>query len=153
AMLEQLKGSMNQSNGEMFSALASPIHGVNVHLWAYDSAVNITQGTARSIFTSTQTYDWGSGAKGQPEIGTFKDVMQPRFLDALNAPDLERYCDELTNVFPLSRPWPYPTVRFYNLRKPGTPGIELDFRTLLIGVEYINNQPYLYAIVNIVWEP
>jgi hypothetical protein len=88
-----------------------------------------------------------------PDLGTFKDVIQPKLLDVLNAPNMETYCDSLDKVYPLANPWPYPSIRFYNLYKPGTPGIELDFRTLLIGFEYINNQPYIHSLVNIVWEP
>ena len=34
-LIEQLKGSMNQSNGDMFAGLVSPVHGVDVRLWAY----------------------------------------------------------------------------------------------------------------------
>jgi hypothetical protein len=56
-------------------------------------------------------------------------------------------------VFPLSNPWPYPNIRYYNLYKPATSGTDFDFRTWLIGFEYINNQPYLHSMVSIVWEP
>jgi hypothetical protein len=28
-----------------------------------------------------------------------------------------------------------------------------DFRTLLVGIEYINGQPYIYGMVTIIWEP
>ena len=65
---------------------------------------------------------------------------------------METYCDNLTNVFPLSTPWPYTNIHYYNLYKPATDQ-QLDFRTWLIGVEYINGQPYLHSMVSIVWEP
>ena len=86
-------------------------------------------------------------------MGTFKDLIQPKLLDVLNAPSMETYCDNLTKVYPLSNPWPYPNIHYYNLYKPGTSDTTLDFRTWLIGFEYINNQPYLYGMVTIVWEP
>jgi len=153
ALIEQLKTSLNQSNGEPFSSLVSPTHGVNVHLWAYAPAVNFNTTSAMNIFTDTAVYDWGAGPSGAPDRGTFKDLIQPKLLEVFNAPNMETYCDDLTNVFPLTHPWPYPDIHYYNLYKPGTPGIGLDFRTLLIGFEYINDQPYVYGIVNIVWEP
>jgi hypothetical protein len=56
-------------------------------------------------------------------------------------------------VYPLANPWPYAGIRYYNLYKPGTPGIELDYRTWLIGFEYIDGQPYLHSMVTVVWEP
>lgn len=153
AMIEQLKGSMNQLNGDMFAGLASLTHGIDVRLWAYQPAINFNPDRARSAFASMEVYNWGAGPRGEPDFGTFKDVIQPKMLEVLNAPNMETYCDNLTKVYPLSTPWPYTNIRFYNLYKPGTPGTELDFRTWLIGFEYIGNQPYLHSLVTIPWEP
>jgi hypothetical protein len=155
ALIEQLKGSMNQSNGDMFATLVSPTNGVNVRLWAYNAGVIFNTANAATVFTSTDSYNWGGGPSGIPDVGSFKDIIQPKLLEVLNAPNMETYCDNLTKVFPLSNPWPYPNIHYYNLYKPatGTPGNEFDFRTWLIGFEYVNNQPYLYGMVSIVWEP
>ena len=144
---------MNQSNGDMFAGLVSPTHGVDVRLWAYQPAVNFNTTTARTVFTSTEVYNWGAGPRGEPDFGTFSQVIQPKLQEVLNAPNIETYCNNLTKVYPLATPWPYPNIHYYNLYKPGTPGTDLDFRTWLIGFEYINNQPYLYSMVTIVWEP
>ena len=152
-LIEQLKASVNQSNGDLFASLVSPPRGVNVHLWAYSSAVNFDPANARTIFTSTNSYNWGGGPSGTSDVGSFKDIIQPKLLEVLNAPNMETYCDDLTKVFPLSNPWPYPQIRYYNLYKPATPGVDFDFRTWLIGFEYIDNQPYLHSLVTIVWEP
>ncbi len=152
-LIEQLKGSMNQSNGDMFATLVSPTHGVNVRLWAYSSEVNFNTSNAQTIFTSTDSYNWGGGPSGIPDVGSFKDIIQPKLLEVLNAPNMETYCDNLTNVFPLSTPWPYTNIHYYNLYKPSTTQADLNFRTWLIGFEYINGQPYLYSMVTIVWEP
>jgi hypothetical protein len=153
ALIEQLKASMNQSNGDLFASLVSPSHGVNVRLWAYSSEVNFSAANAGTAFTSTDSYNWGGGPSGTPDVGSFKDVIQPKLLEVLNASNMETYCDELTKVFPLSNPWPYPNIRYYNLYKPASSGVEFDFRTWLIGFEYINDQPYLHSMVTIVWEP
>ena len=66
---------------------------------------------------------------------------------------METYCDELTKVFPLAVPWPYPDMRFYNFYKPASEELLFDFRTWLIGFEYVNGTPYLSAMASIVWEP
>jgi hypothetical protein len=117
--------------------------------------VNFSTTTAKNVFMSTEVYDWGSGPAGGTEYGrgTFLQIIQPKLLEVLNAANMETYCDDLTKVFPLSHPWPYPSVRYYNLYKPATPGVDFDFRTWLIGFEYIDNQPYLQSMVTIVWEP
>ena len=156
ALIEQLKGSMNQSNGDLFAALVSPVHGVDVHLWAYQPAVSFNRAAAGNVFTSTEIHNWGIGPRGgpDPDLGTFAQIIQPRMLDTLNAANMETYCDSLTRVFPLARPWPFSDrIHFYNLYKPSSSDAELDFRTWLIGFEYIDGQPYLYGMVTIVWEP
>ncbi|MCK6540724.1 MAG: hypothetical protein L6Q26_11775, partial [Anaerolineales bacterium] len=152
SLIEQAKQSMNQSNGSLLSQIVSPVHGVNMHLWAYGSGVNFTQATAANIYTDPTVYNWDGGPSGIPDTGTFNNVVKPKYLEVFNAPNRETYCDSLDKVFPLSRPWPYPNVRFYNLYKPASDQF-FDFRTLLIGVEYVNGQPYIYGMVTIIWEP
>ncbi|PWB76346.1 MAG: hypothetical protein C3F07_03790 [Anaerolineales bacterium] len=151
-LIEQAKQSMNQSNGSLLGQIVSPVHGVNMHLWAYGPGINFTQATAADIYTSGTVYNWGGGPSGTPDTGTFNAVLKPKYLEVFNAPNMETYCDDLTKVFNLSRPWPYPNIRYYNLYKPGSSQF-FDFRTLLIGIEYINNQPYIYGMVTIIWEP
>lgn len=151
-LIEQLKQSMNQSNGSLLSPIVSPVHGVNMHLWAYGPGVNFTQATAASIYTNATVYNWGGGPSGIPDTGTFNAAVKPKYLEVLNAPNMETYCDSLDKVFPLWLPWPYTNIRYYNLYKPGSDQI-LDFRTLLVGIEYVNGQPYVYSMVTIVWEP
>ncbi len=151
-LIEKLKQSMNQSNGSLLSQIVSPVHGVNMHLWAYGPGINFTPTAAANIYTSGTVYNWGGGPSGIPDTGTFNNAVKPKYLEALNAPNMETYCDNLTKVYPLSIPWPYPNIRFYNLYKPAS-GQVFDFRTLLVGIEYINGQPYLYGMVTIIWEP
>lgn len=151
-LIEQAKQSMNQSNGSLLGQIVSPVHGVNMHLWAYGPGVNFTQAAAANIYTDPTVYNWGGGPSGIPDTGTFNAVVKPKYLEVFNAPNMETYCDSLDKVFPLSRPWPYPNIRFYNLYKPASDQF-FDFRTLLVGVEYVNGQPYIYGMVTIIWEP
>jgi hypothetical protein len=85
-------------------------------------------------------------------VGTFNNLIRPKLLDVFNASNMETYCDNLTKVYPLATPWPYPDMHYHNLYKPAS-DLFFDFRTWLIGFEYVNGQPYLSALVTIVWEP
>jgi photosystem II stability/assembly factor-like uncharacterized protein len=151
-LIEQLKVSVNQSNSESFAALVNPTHGVDVRLWAYSNEVHFNPVSVKNIFTATDAFEWGGGPSGGSIFGSFKDIIQPKLLDVLNAPNMETYCDNLTKVYPLSNPWPYPNMRYYNLYKPASAAF-FDFRTWLVGIEYVNGQPYISALVTIVWEP
>jgi hypothetical protein len=44
-------------------------------------------------------------------------------------------------------------VNFYSLYKPGPAGNENSWRTLLVGVEYVQNHPYLFSVTQLQWEP
>jgi hypothetical protein len=151
-LIEQAGQSMAGSNGKLLGPIVSPVHGVNMHLWAYGPGINFTQATAANMYADTTVYNWGGGPSGIPDTGTFNDLVKPKYLEVLNAPNRETYCDDLTKVFPLYMPWPYPNIRFYNLYKPASDQF-FDFRTLLVGIEYINGQPYIYGMVTIIWEP
>jgi len=153
ALIQKLKTSANQSDGLLLSQLVSPEHGMNVHLWAYQPPVHYTVEQAIGAYTSTEIFNWGSGPSAIDDLGAFIDIIQPKLLDVLNAPNMETYCDSLDKVYPLSHPWPYPGVHYYNLYRPSTSGVELDFRTWLIGIDYYKGEPYIYGMVNIVWEP
>jgi hypothetical protein len=153
SLIDKFQQSLNSADGNLLSTLVSPKHGVSFHLWKYGPGINFTQTTAKTIFTDTTSYNWGGGPSGIADVGTFSNEVKPNYLDALNAANRENYCDNLTKVFPLYDPWPYHTIRYYNLYKPATPEIFFDFRSLLIGVEFVDNQPYLYSVITIVWEP
>jgi photosystem II stability/assembly factor-like uncharacterized protein len=154
-LLDQLKGSMNQSNGDMFAGIVSPANGVNIHLWRNAPANNFTTATARNVFTSTEVLNWGAGGGqgGPAEMGTFAQVIQPKLQEVFNDPNLQTYCDVLTQLPVYPNMWPYGNIHYYNLYKLGPPGNDLDFRSWLIGFEYINGEPFLYGMVRIVWEP
>ncbi|MBE3037249.1 MAG: hypothetical protein IMZ62_00315, partial [Chloroflexi bacterium] len=47
----------------------------------------------------------------------------------------------------------YANVNFYTVYKPGTPGVDLDFRYWLVGVEFVQGQPYVFALIHFAWEP
>lgn len=151
-LIEQAAQSMQGGNGNLLGPIVSPVHGVNLHLWAYGPGVNFSQVTAANIYNDTTVHNWGGGPSGIPDTGTFNDKVKPKYLEVFNAPNRETYCDSLDKVFPLSTPWPYPNIRFYNVYKPASDQF-FDFRTLLVGIEYVNGQPYLYGMVTIIWEP
>jgi uncharacterized protein YgiM (DUF1202 family) len=152
-MIEQLKASMIQPNGDIFASLVSIKSGVNVQAWQLTTPVNITRNAAADVFTSTQVYDWGQpeGRGGEPILGTFAQIIKPSMLEVFNAPNMVTYCDEPTNVFEFARTWPYTNIHYYNLFKPGPS--TLDFHTWLIGIEYLNGVPRLYSMTSILWAP
>ena len=45
-------------------------------------------------------------------------------------------------------------MNFYSVYYPGAPANNnLDWRTWLVGMEYVDGKPYLYAMMQFFWEP
>jgi hypothetical protein len=154
SLFAQLKQAVNASNGTLFASLVSPARGVDVRLWNYHAPVHYSPLQAAGVFTSTTQQNWGAGPSGIDTIGTFAAVIQPKLADVLNA-SYESYCNNPKAASMFVQPWPfeYTNFNYYSLFKPGTPGIDLDYRQWMIGVDYVNGQPYLVAFIHIIWEP
>jgi photosystem II stability/assembly factor-like uncharacterized protein len=154
-LFARLKQAVNTSDGQLFASLVSPIHGLDVRLWHSASPINYTPAGAAGAFTSTTMQNWGAGPSAIDTIGTFASVVQPKLQDVVNAPAYATYCNDPKFASMFAEPWPgiYTNFNYYSLVKPGTPGIDLDYREWMVGIEYVRGQPYLVAFIHIVWEP
>jgi hypothetical protein len=155
-LIDKLDTAFSTNNGEQLSALVSPAHGMTVYLWRYGNSVIFDKTAARWVFDSTYVHHWGEApGSGLPTDGAFHDVVLPKLQDVFNA-SYSLTCDSLGSApqYGLS-PWPetYANVNYYTVFKPGSPGVDLDWRYWLVGVEYIQGQPLVFALVHFQWEP
>jgi hypothetical protein len=82
----------------------------------------------------------------------------PKWLEVFNAPapGYTLSCNvPQTGGASYDTSWPasLTNINFYSLYKPGPAGNENSWRTLLIGVEYVLNQPYIFSVTQLQWEP
>jgi hypothetical protein len=149
----QLKQAVNQSDGNLFASIVSPLHGANIDFWRNGTTVNYTPLTAQSIFTNAQVIDWGYGASGIHDTGTFAQIVQPDMAVVLNS-DYKLFCDDSSYAGALYlEPWGYTNIHYYAVLKPPTPGIDVDWKIWLVGFEYVNSTPSLFGAVHYIWEP
>jgi uncharacterized protein YgiM (DUF1202 family) len=156
SLLSNFGTAVSTSNGELLSALVSPAHGMTVYLWRNGIPHTFKQSDARWVFDSTYAHNWGSApASGLDTIGPFHVEVAPWLQEVFNAsPTLT--CNSLGNAAQYGyNPWPleYTNVNFFTVLKPGTPGVDLDFRYWLVGVEYFQGQPFVFALIHFAWEP
>ena len=154
-LLEDFKQSLNNADGELLSSLVSPAHGLTLYYRRYTPSVNYTPAQASWLFHSTYRVNWGAGASGIDDIGTFREIPLPKLMDVLNAASYEQRCNDQQAASMYLEPWPltYSNINFYALYKPGSPDIEFDWRVWLAGVEYVQGKPYLFALIHFEWEP
>jgi len=157
SLINELGVSLRTSDGILLGSLVSPNHGLDVRLWRYSQPINYDQIFAEWVFVSTYAHNWGPApGSGEDEIGAFHDIILPLLLEVYNA-GYTPLCNDPGNAAAFSlEPWPYEytNINFINLYKPGTDQYgEMDWRSWLAGVEYVQGRPYLFSLINFQWEP
>jgi hypothetical protein len=152
--VDLLKHALIQSNGGLFASLVSPKHGVAIQFWRDAPPVHYTPAAAQTIFTDTTVHDWGAGPAAGPEgiHGTFAQIVQPDMLGVFNS-NYQLVCDDPSHASMFVNPWPHTNIHYYAVVKPATPEIVFDWKVWLVGIEYVDKNPYLYGTVHYVWEP
>jgi|WetSurMetagenome_2_1015567.scaffolds.fasta_scaffold51904_2 hypothetical protein len=159
ALINNFGAALKASDGKTLAGLVSPLNGWSVSLWRNGNAVVFDREHAQWVFTSTFEHDWGAApASGQSTVGSVHSAVFPKYLDVFNAPAsaYSLICDAVQAggaSYPISWPVEYTNINFYSVYKPGPVGNELSWRTLLIGVEYVQNQPYIFSTSQLQWEP
>lgn len=156
ALLNRLKTAVTSRDGDLLSALVSPIHGLDLMLWRHGTVANYTPAEARWVFNSTYKVNWGAApGSGLDTIGAFREEPLPRLVEVFTS-SYELHCNDVGIAAAFSlEPWPvrYANINFYNVLKPGSPGVELDWRLWLAGIEFVRGEPYLFALIHYQWEP
>jgi hypothetical protein len=148
--------ALNNKDGQALASLVSPTHGLRLTYLRTGHTAEYSPAEARWLFESTYVMDWGiHPASGMDIKGTFHETVLPDLLDVMNsayttacdAPDLGggNYTYQWPDI--------YRNINYLALQKPGTPGVELDWRTWLAGIEYVGGKPYLFSLVHLFWEP
>jgi hypothetical protein len=155
-LIAALDSALTTNNGVQLSGLVSPAHGMTVYLWRYGRGITFEQNDARWVFDSTYEHHWGEApGSGLETVGSFHVSVLPFLQEVFNA-SYSLTCDSLGTApqYGLD-PWPalYTNVNYYTVFKSGTPGVDLDFRFFLVGVEFVQGQPYVFSLIHFAWEP
>lgn len=151
ALIERLQAAVTTSDGGALAALVNPRRGLAVrHDW-WNPEVTLPRAAVPGLFVSADQYGWGQQEPGGRELrGAFRDIILPRLSDVLFG-DPEWSCGSLragTTMGDVRWPAEYTNLNFYSLHRPDRlPGSQFNWRTLAIGFEYIDDQPYITVLV------
>jgi len=153
ALIDSLKKSVLNADGALLSSLASP-NGLEVRWVRNGNPIKYTRDQAAFLYETTFEADWGAApGSGQAKKGSFHDVIIPDLVKVFNAP-YTLHCNEIKHggaSYDIS--WPY-KKDFYSIYDAGTqPNGNLDWHTWVIGIEYMNGKPFIYALMQFFWEP
>jgi hypothetical protein len=155
ALINNFKSALQNSNGALLASLVSPVHGMEARFYRNGRIVNYDSVHAKFLFDSTFPVVWGiAPGSGLETKGSFHELFIPALLDVFNK-NYTLTCDQIqVGGTTYQALWPYSGVNFYSVFYPGSQGNgSLDWHTWLLGMDYINGNPHLYAIMQFKWEP
>ncbi len=116
-LLDNLKIAFQNEDGQLFSALVSPIHGLDLRYYRYGTLANYSPDEAAWVFQSTYEVDWGDEpGSGFEKLGTFSEVPLP-VLNEVFGSLYELSCNDVGVASAFAQePWPpeYTNINFYN---------------------------------------
>lgn len=154
ALIDSFKKAVLTSDGMLMSSLISPTRQMDVAFLRAGTVMTYTPEHAKFFFETTFEVDWGTApGSGEPVKGSFHEVVVPELVKAFNQP-YTLHCNELKHggaTYELE--WPY-EGEFYSVYFPGTEANgNLDWHTWVLGIEYVDGKPYIYALMRFFWEP
>lgn len=153
ALIDSLRTSMLGADGALLSSLVGP-NGMEVRYFHNGTAVTYSPYQAGFLFETTFQANWGSHpASGLEKLGSFHDVVVPDLVKIFNQP-YTLHCNEIRHggaSYDIT--WPY-KKDFYSIYYMGTEANGfLDWHTWVVGIEYDNGKPRIYALMQFFWEP
>ena len=154
SLIDSLKTAIHNSDGPLLASLVSPSSGMDVRYLRNGTVVNYDQDHAKFLFETTFEVDWGAEpGSGAAKTGSFHDVIVPDLVKVFDQ-SYTLHCNELKyGGASYDVNWPY-DKDFYSVHLPGTAANgNMDWRTWVVGIEYVDGKPYIYALEQFFWEP
>jgi hypothetical protein len=153
-LLASFKTAILTSDGALLGSLVNPTHGMEVRYFRNGKVVNYDQEHASFLFETTYQVNWGiAPSSGLDAVGSFHELIVPDLLKVFGQ-NYALKCNNIQaggvsyNIF-----WPYQSD-YYSAFFAGTQANgSLDWRTWVIGLEYVNGKTYIHAIMQFFWEP
>ena len=154
ALIDSFKSAVLKSDGPLLGSLVSPARGMDVAFFRDGTVITYDQNHAKFLFETTFQVDWGAEpGSGAAKSGSFHDVVVPKLKESFNQA-YTLHCNELSHggaTYDLK--WPY-QGEFYSVYFPGTEANgNMDWHNWVMGIEYVNGKPYIYALMQFFWEP
>ena len=151
-LIEALRSSLANRDPQGLLALVSPRRGLTIRFDWWNPEVSYRPNDILTLIGSDSSVAWGTQQSGGPISGSFKDVVLPR-LDQVAAGEIQLGCNDVL-IGPALREarWPseYTNLNYYALHRPAAEtGNEYAWTTWLVGVEYVDNQPYISHLVQL----
>jgi hypothetical protein len=150
-LLETFVSSLIEQDGGALSRTIHPERGLILrHDW-WNPDVIYLPNSVNGIFSDLTEIDWGVLGGSEFHIfGSFREVILPQMEDIFSD-TAEVKCNEMiAGVTSQVAIWPteFNNMNFYVFHRPSPEGgNRYDWRTLAMGIEYLNGQPYISVVI------
>jgi hypothetical protein len=155
-LLASFSNALKTKDAGVFQTLVSPAHGLKLGYLRGGTIANYSLAQVGWLFSSTYPMHWGEApGSGMAVTGSFSQIILPKLIDVL-AGNYALYCNELKvggASYPVAWPDDYVNINFLSLYRAGSAGEELNWRTWMMGVEYSDSKPTIFALNHFTWEP
>ncbi len=160
ALLDRFVASVKDRDSEALPALVSPAHGLTIYHNVWNPPVSFDRPEVlQKLYISTVDYDWGlQEGSGSPLVGPFKDLVFPKLQDVMSFPHT-RQCNVLEKGVSAGNTsgqvyWPpeYANLNYVALYRAAPASQEMNWRTWVVGVEYVAGVPYIAVLMQFYWE-
>jgi hypothetical protein len=155
-LLTSLTDALATKDGAKLAALVSPVHGASVQYIRGGTIANYDTAKASWVFNSTYATPWGANpGSGALVKGTFSATVLPD-LSKVFSGSYAKTCNSITlggATYTFTWPDTYNHINYLSLYQAGPSGNDQDWRTWLIGIEYVDAKPYLFSLNYLKWEP
>jgi uncharacterized protein YraI len=159
-LLDGFAQAVRDQDGDALSQWVSPIHGLSIHhnIWNPPVVLSSIQ-EGQAFFSSSEEYDWGfHEGSGEALRGSIKGLILPPLEDVLLR-NHSRHCNTLergvatgpTNGY-VYWLYDYSAFNYIALYRAASPDQELDWRTWVAGIEYVDGRPYIVVLIQFYWE-
>ncbi len=151
-LLDQFQRDFRNHEESALRELISPNRGLTLRLNWYSPDITFSYDKVDSMFTDETEYDWGMMAdSGLQIVGPVSEIIQPKVEDVFSG-SAERLCNELkwgNTAGEVLWPEELKNLNFYAFYRPAVESGNLfDWRTLAVGIEYVNHQPFIAILVH-----
>ncbi len=148
ALIDQLRAAIAGRDGAMLGALISPRHGLAIRLDWWNPEILYSPNAIADLFRAQGVVEWGTD-QGSGVEGSFAQVVLPA-LDSGLSGTAEVACNQLPageTARPVQWPGEYANLNYVSLYTPAPPTARFGWRTWAIGFEYVDDTPFITALV------
>jgi len=141
----QLITALSTQDGDAFSALINPERGLVIRYQWYMDELVLPADQMTTEFDNGQQRVWGALADSGIELqGAFSEIVLPKLLDVLQNPHQVACNQLLLGESPKDLSWPseFENINYLALHRSAPEGGNVfDWRTWILGIEYVDGEP------------